>query len=113
MAASANGQLLLEVTSSKENAYPFLDRWGGKRLSLTFESHKDFRNCGCSTSLFVEGMLVMILLEPLCKSVCSFKIILFLPVFFPLWDFVSLILADGQPNWDSKERAYLLDSTTF
>lgn len=33
---------LLEVTSSKETSDPFLDRWGGKRLSLTFESHKDF-----------------------------------------------------------------------
>lgn len=68
MAASANGQLLeMETTSSKENADPFLGRWGGKWLSFIFESHKDFRILGCSTSLFVECMLVMILLEPLCK----------------------------------------------
>lgn len=44
MAASASGQLLLEMTSSKENADPSLDSRGGKWLSLRLESHKDFQN---------------------------------------------------------------------
>lgn len=67
MAASATHELLLELTSSKENDDPLVDRWSGKWLSLIFERHKEILNHDSSTSLFVECMLVMLMLEPLCK----------------------------------------------
>lgn len=41
MAASATHELLLELTSPKENDDPLADSWSGKWLSLNFESHKE------------------------------------------------------------------------
>ena len=67
MAASASRKLSLEFLLSKENDDPLRtpDVADNQDYFLKPQINLDYRDCG--TSIFVECMLVMFMLETLCK----------------------------------------------